>query len=257
MPVDNTIYDRLSDAWWDEDALPAVLRTGVNPPRFAYIERVLTEELALDLAGLKMLDVGCGGGLLAEEFAERGARVTGVDPSTPSLQAARAHAAERGLDIAYHEGVGEALPFPDASFDAVYCCDVLEHVDEVGRTVREIARVLRPGGVFLYDTINRTFRSWLLLIKLGQEWRHTRWAEPDTHDWRHFVKPAELEHELKRAGLEPRDRVGIAPAGPLAAVRAMRARAKGALTYGEMGRRLQLRQSRDQSGIYAGYALKR
>ncbi|MGH3006532.1 MAG: methyltransferase domain-containing protein [Gaiellaceae bacterium] len=180
-----------------------------------------------------------------------------MDPSVESLEVARAHARESGFEIDYREGFGEDLPVADASFDAVYCCDVLEHVDDVGRTVREIARVPRAGGVFLYDTINRTLRSRLLVIKLSQDWRATRWAEPDTHDWRRFIRPAELERELAAAGLDVRDRIGIAPANPLAAVLAMRDRARGAISYGEMGRRLRLRESRDTSAIYAGYALKR
>ncbi len=257
MPVDNAIYDRLSRSWWEEDGSGlAVLRTGLNRVRFGYLRRILTERLGVDPAGLEVLDVGCGGGLLAEEFAALGARVTGVDPSVDSLAVARTHARESGLAIDYREGVGEQLPLADSSFDAVYCCDVLEHVDDVGRTVREIARVLRPGGTFLYDTINRTLRSRLLVIKLSQEWRATRWAEPDTHDSSKFIRPLELERELAAAGLDARDRVGIAPANPFTAVRAMRDRARGAITYGEMGRRLRLRESRDTSGIYAGYAVK-
>lgn len=255
MPVDNTVYDRLSDSWWSDDSGLAVLRTGLNPVRFDYLRRVLIERLALDPLRLEILDVGCGGGLLAEEFAALGGRVTGVDPSTESLEAARAHARERRLRIVYVQGVAEQLPFADQTFDAVYCCDVLEHVDDVPATLGEIARVLRPGGVFLYDTINRTLRSRLLVIKLSQEWRATRWAEPDTHDWNHFIRPDELERELSVVGLDPRDRVGITPTNPLAAVRAMHDRARGAITYAEMGRRLQLRESRDTSAIYAGYAV--
>jgi 2-polyprenyl-6-hydroxyphenyl methylase/3-demethylubiquinone-9 3-methyltransferase len=123
--------------------------------------------------------------------------------------------------------------------------------------VREIARVLRPGGVFLYDTINRTRRSRLLVIKLSQDWAATRWAEPNLHDWRCFIRPSEMERELAAAGLDVRDRVGIAPANASAAVRAMRDRARGAITYGELGRRLHLREHRDTSAMYAGYATKR
>jgi 2-polyprenyl-6-hydroxyphenyl methylase/3-demethylubiquinone-9 3-methyltransferase len=258
MPVDNRIYDRLSDTWWDDDGSGlAVLRTGLNAVRFEYMKRILTERLEIDPAGLEVLDVGCGGGLLAEEFAALGARVTGVDPSADSLEVARAHARESGFEIDYREGTGEDLPLAAASFDAVYCCDVLEHVDDLARTVREVARVLRPSGVFLYDTINRTLRSRLLVIKLSQEWRATRWAEPDTHDWSRFIRPPELEREVAAAGLHVRDRVGIAPANPLRAIRAMRDRARGAITYAEMGSRLGMRETRDTSTLYAGYALKR
>jgi 2-polyprenyl-6-hydroxyphenyl methylase/3-demethylubiquinone-9 3-methyltransferase len=145
----------------------------------------------------------------------------------------------------------------DASYDAVYCCDVLEHVDSLAGTIAEIARVLRPGGLFLYDTTNRTARSRLLMIKLAQDWSPTRWAEPDLHDWDMFIRPRELERIVAEQGLEIGDRTGIAPRSPLAALKAMRDRARGLIDYAEMGRRIDLRESRDQSGLYAGCAIKR
>src|SRR5882724_7864465 len=102
----------------------------LNPARFGYMRRVLTEELHLTPTDLRVLDVGCGGGLLAEEFARLGCAVTGVDPSQESLAAAREHAAAQGLAIGYQRSTGEALPCAADSFDVVYCCDVLEHVDD-------------------------------------------------------------------------------------------------------------------------------
>jgi 2-polyprenyl-6-hydroxyphenyl methylase/3-demethylubiquinone-9 3-methyltransferase len=255
MAVDNAMYDRFSHTWWEDGGFLNFLRAGVNPVRFGYMRRVLTSELGLDPEGLEVLDVGAGGGLLAEEFARLGCRVTGVDPSRESVAVAREHATAERLNIAYEVGNGERLGFGDASFDVVYCCDVLEHVDDVASTIAEISRVLRPGGVFLYDTTNRTARSRLLMIKLAQEWAATRWAEPDLHDWDMFIRPGELERTLESSGLEVRDRVGIAPRRPIAAFRAMRARAKGEIDYAEMGRRIGLRESRDQSGLYAGYAI--
>jgi 2-polyprenyl-6-hydroxyphenyl methylase/3-demethylubiquinone-9 3-methyltransferase len=206
---------------------------------------------------VRVLDVGCGGGLLAEEFSRLGCRVTGVDPSEASLVAARVHADAEGLDIDYRSGAGERLPCEDGEFRVAYCCDVLEHVDDVRRTLAEIGRALEPGGVFLYDTINRTVRSRILMIKLAQDWSVTRWAEPDLHDWDMFIRPAELEGMLTDTGFEVRDRTGIAPANPLAALKAMRDRARGDIDYAAMGRRLGLRESRDMSGLYAGYAVKR
>jgi 2-polyprenyl-6-hydroxyphenyl methylase/3-demethylubiquinone-9 3-methyltransferase len=134
---------------------------------------------------------------------------------------------------------------------------VLEHVDDVGRTVGEIARVLEPGGVFLYDTVNRTLRSKLLMIKLSQEWSATAWAEPDLHEFDMFIRPEELEEQLEQAGLEVRDRVGFAAANPAAAVKAMWDRGHGKITYREMGERLGIKESRDTSSSYGGYALKR
>ena len=133
-----------------------------------------------------------------------------------------------------------------------------EHVDDVGATVREIARVLGAGGVFLSDRINRTLRSWLVLIKLMQEWDATRCMEPNPHDWSMFIKPAELRAHLLRAGLTPSEGVvGIAPhASPLALLRALRARRKGEIDFGELGRRVAMGVSRDRSLFYAGYAMK-
>jgi 2-polyprenyl-6-hydroxyphenyl methylase / 3-demethylubiquinone-9 3-methyltransferase len=257
MPVDNQLYDRLSDTWWDEDSNMAILRTAVNPGRVGYIRRILLDELGIDAHGKRALDVGCGGGLLAEEVARLGFRVTGVDPSEPSLETARAHAREEGLEIEYLAATGEDLPFDDASFDVVYCCDVLEHVESVDRTVAESARVLKPGGAYLYDTINRTLRSRLITIGLIQEWDATRFMEPDLHDWTMFIKPRELDETLRRHGLEPRDTVGLAPAGnPLRLLRDLRRRRKGEITYAELGRRMEMRESRDTSNEYAGYALK-
>lgn len=257
MPVDNAMYDRLSQTWWEDGGFLNFLRAGVNPVRFGYMRRVLTAELGLDPDGLRVLDVGSGGGLLAEEFARLGCDVSGVDPSRESVAVARDHAAAEGLEIEYELGRGEELNFDDGSFDAVYCCDVLEHVESVPGTIEEIARVLSDGGVFLYDTTNRTARSRLLMIKLAQDWSLTRWAEPDLHDWDMFIRPQELERTLAGCGLEVRDRVGVAPRNPLAALKAMRDRARGSIDYAEMGRRIDLRESRDQSGLYAGYAIKR
>src|SRR5215470_2189871 len=104
MPVDNEIYNRLSSTWWDEQAF-AILRTGANPGRFGYFRQVLLKQVGVDPVGKQALDVGCGGGLLAEEFARLGCQVTGLDPSEPSLATARAHARQSGLDIAYRVGV--------------------------------------------------------------------------------------------------------------------------------------------------------
>jgi 2-polyprenyl-6-hydroxyphenyl methylase / 3-demethylubiquinone-9 3-methyltransferase len=256
MPVDNQIYDRLAETWWDEDAIPALLRAGINPSRFGYMHRALTAEVGPDLDTKRCLDVGCGGGLLAEQFASLGCRVTGVDPSAPSLQTAEAHAAREGLVIQYLQAWGEDLPFDADSFDIVYCCDVLEHVNSVDRTVAEAARVLKPGGVYLYDTINRTARSRFVMIKLMQDWDATRCMEPGVHDWNMFIRPDELEQSLRRHGLASRGVVGLAPGINLIAfVRALRRRRRGDTTYAELGRQLKMRESRDTSISYAGHAV--
>jgi 2-polyprenyl-6-hydroxyphenyl methylase/3-demethylubiquinone-9 3-methyltransferase len=256
MPVDNTLYNRPGDIWWDETAGLSMLRTALNPARFGYFRSVLTERLHINPHGVATLDVGCGGGLLAEEFARLGCHVTGIDPSGPSLETAHAHAAASGLSIDYRAGVGEALPFPDRSFEIVYCCDVLEHVADLDRVIAEIARMLTPGGVFFYDTINRTFLSKLFAIKLAQEWRLTRFAPPHLHDWDQFIKPTELQALMSRHGLEAQEAVGLSlGARPMATLLAIRQYKRGAITAADLGRRLKARVSRYLSGSYAGFAI--
>jgi len=256
MSVDNTVYDRMADSWWEDDGFLHTL-AALNPARFGYIRRVLLEELRLAPVGLQVLDIGCGGGLLAEEFARLGFAVMGIDPSEESLAAARTHAASQGLAIEYQSATGEALPFADESFDIAYCCDVLEHVNDLRQVIAETARVLRPEGTFLYDTINRTRRSRLIVIKLLQEWRWTALMPPRLHDWNMFIRPAELGRELKQHGLAPGGLTGLKPrANPLRLIRALRRRKRGLLSYAAAVREMDLGESPDTSVSYIGYARK-
>jgi 2-polyprenyl-6-hydroxyphenyl methylase / 3-demethylubiquinone-9 3-methyltransferase len=256
MPIDNQLYDRLADHWWSDDSVLALLRTSVNPPRIAYIREQVAAHLG-DPHGVRALDVGCGGGLLAEEVARLGCRVTGIDPSAQSVEAAAAHARDSGLPIEYVTGPGEQLPFGDGSFDLVYCCDVLEHVADLQQVLNETRRVLRPGGLYVYDTINRTRRSRLVMIKLFQEWRSVAFMEPDLHDWNMFIRPEELTAGLRRAGLEPGEQAGITPGrSPIGMLMDMRRRARGELTYEQLGERIPLRLGGGLWGSYAGWARK-
>jgi 2-polyprenyl-6-hydroxyphenyl methylase / 3-demethylubiquinone-9 3-methyltransferase len=256
MPVDNALYDRMAATWWDQGGLLHAL-AALNPARFGYMRRVLTEELLLDPATLQVLDLGCGGGLLAEEFARLGCRVTGVDPSEESLAAARMHAAVQRLAISYRAASGEALPFGDATFDVVYCCDVLEHVSDLRQVIAETARVLRPGGIYLFDTINRTTRSRLIAITLLQECRWTAVMPPRLHDWNMFIKPEELRRLLEQAGLTPGGLTGLKPRVNLfRVVRTLRRRKRGLISYAEAARQMWPGESPDTSVAYMGYARK-
>jgi len=254
--IDNDIYNRIASTWWEEDGFMAILRTAINPPRFDYFRRVLQLQWpGVPTAGLTVLDVGCGGGYLSEQFAGLGCRVTGIDRSEPTLAAARAHAETAGLSIDYQASGAESLPFAAAQFDIVCCCDVLEHVDDLAAVTAEIARVLKPGGLYFFDTINRTLRSRLVAIKMAQDWRLTRIMPRNVHTWEKFIRPAELAALLRQQGLQQHDFAGIALAGnPLRVVLPFLRHKLGRLSYAGLGERLQLSESRDLSISYMGYA---
>ena len=253
--IDNDVYDRLGESWWDETSLLNLLHGSLTPGRFAYFRNVLGRQFGTQVAGLRVLDIGCGGGFLAEEFAALGCRVTGVDPSAVSIGAARTHAEGRGLTINYRVGAGEELPVPDAAFDVAYCCDVLEHVSDVDRVIGETARVLRPGGLYLFDTVNRTRKSKLISIKAVQEWPLTRITDVAFHDWNMFITPAELTAILDRHGLSVAEITGLAPrANPLALLRSLASARRGRITYGEFSRRMDMGQVRSTAVSYMGFA---
>lgn len=257
MPVDNDVYERLGESWWDEASLLSLLHGSFTPGRFAYFRAVLTRRFGAAPAGLRVLDIGCGGGFLAEQFAALGGQVTGVDPSPASVSTARAHAAGRGLRIDYRVGAGEELPVPDAAFDVACCCDVLEHVADVDRVISETARVLKPGGLYLFDTINRTWKSRLLAIKVAQQWPLTRLTDVAIHDWDMFITPAELAGVLEGHGLTPGEVTGLGPrASPLAVLRGFVAARRGRITYGELSRRLNVGQVSSTAVSYMGFATK-
>ncbi len=257
MPVNNELYDQLAWTWWDEHEILNALRILLNPGRFGYFVEVLVDRLKIDPKDKQALDVGCGGGLLAEEFARLGCHVTGIDPSEPSLAVARAHAVQEGLVIEYREGVGERLPFADAYFDIVYCCDVLEHVNDLEAVISEIARVLKKDGIFFYDTINRTFMSKLISIKLLQEWKATSVMPANLHDWKMFIKPQELQAHMEKHGLVHKEIVGLVPAtNPLTLINLLRKRKRGELSFKEAAKRIDLARSKDTSNLYMGYAIK-
>jgi 2-polyprenyl-6-hydroxyphenyl methylase / 3-demethylubiquinone-9 3-methyltransferase len=265
MPIDNDIYDRLGGSWWDESSPLSLLHGSMTPGRFSYFLDVLTrqgEALAsgprvLEASGPRVLDIGCGGGFIAEEFAALGCRVTGVDPSPVSIDAARAHATAHGLRIDYRVGSGERLPVPDSAFDLACCCDVLEHVSDLDRVISETARVLKPGGRYLFDTINRTVTSKLLAIKAMQQWPLIRITDAAIHDWDMFIKPGELAGVLRRHGLKTGEMVGLGPRASLPVVLASYiAVCRGRITYGEFSRRLDIGRV-DSTGVsYMGFATK-
>ncbi len=200
---DLTIYDSFAADWWSDDVRWIRTLKNMVPGRLAHFDGFI------DWQGKAVLDLGCAGGFMAEALDDRGARVTGIDPATDAIAAAQTHAGAR--DIRYDIGVGEALPYTDASFDAVVCVDVLEHVADLTKVMSEVFRVLKPGGMFLFDTINRNPLARLVVITVAED--ILRLLPKGTHDPAMFIKPAELRAALTDAGFGVGKFTGLGPRG--------------------------------------------
>lgn len=205
MRNDLTIYDREAARWWSDDVRWVRTLKNMVPGRLAYFNRFF------DWTGAQVLDLGCAGGFMAEALHDRGASVTGIDPAADAIAAAVAHASAEGRDIRYDVGVGEDLPYEDARFDAVVCVDVLEHVADLPKVASEIARVLRPGGMFLFDTINRNPVSRFAVITMAEDILGL--LPKGTHDPEMFIKPGELRRVLDAEDLEVGKLTGLGPRG--------------------------------------------
>jgi len=199
---DLAIYD--TDKWWTGGMPWTRALKSLVPVRFRYFDTIIA-----DWRGLAVLDVGCGAGFMAEPLAARGALVKGVDPSEAAIALARRHSALNHPTIDFRVATGESLPFPDSMFDVVVCVDVLEHVTDPPAVLSEVRRVLRPGGIFLFDTINRNPLASFVTIALGE--RILRRLPLGTHDPAKFITPAELRHMLTVAHLDAQRFVGMGP----------------------------------------------
>jgi 2-polyprenyl-6-hydroxyphenyl methylase/3-demethylubiquinone-9 3-methyltransferase len=197
--------------WWDKGCFLGQI-TG---DRCDYIESCVTKVFGTGaLAQQEILEVGCGGGLVCEELAGRNAVMVGVDPSQGALATARTHALQSGLGhiIHYEQGSAEALPYADGSFSVIVCLDVLEHVRDLKATIAEIARVLAPGGVFVFDTINRTLIARAVLIWYGENFPNGSLVR-GIHNYHDFIKPRELRAVLAASGLQVHELTGFMPRG--------------------------------------------
>ena len=257
IAINNEIYKEKGDKWWNPEDPLYLLHTSVNPGRVGYFRRIIFDELKLNPAKLTALEVGCGGGILCEEIARMGFTTSGIDPAEAALEIARGHAKQSGLNINYLLGTGEKLPFSDSSFDVVFCCDVLEHVPDLNKVLAEISRVLKPGGHFFYDTLNRTPVSKLVAIKIWQDWKAFAFMPKDLHVWSMFIKPPELHKAMANHSLSQKREVGLAPnVNPLKMIYYLRQRVRGKMRMSDIGRKLKLVESRDKSILYAGHAVK-
>jgi 2-polyprenyl-6-hydroxyphenyl methylase/3-demethylubiquinone-9 3-methyltransferase len=189
-----TKFDNVSQTWWDPKGEMGTLHT-INPLRTKFImDNIKTPNP-------RILDVGCGGGILSEALAQAGAQVTGIDLSLPSLEAARQHAQADGLDIDYRAVTAEELAEEQPeSFDAVTCMEMLEHVPEPGKVIAACARAVKPGGRVFFSTINRTLKSLFAVILIGEN--ILRLLPRGTHTYSKLIRPVELKAWSREAGLE-------------------------------------------------------
>ena len=197
--------------WWDKGCLLFQL----TPERCDYIESRVNRVFGRNaLRQQEVLDVGCGGGLISHELAMREALIVGIDPSENALEVAREKVRQSGLgQNAYFEcGYAESLPYADGSFSVIVCFDTLEHVHDLSATIREIARVLAPGGIFIFDTINRTFLARLALIWIGES-IPVNGLTPGIHNYEKFIKPNELRNERLQNDLIIGEMTGFMPRG--------------------------------------------
>jgi 2-polyprenyl-6-hydroxyphenyl methylase / 3-demethylubiquinone-9 3-methyltransferase len=207
-----TRFSALAAQWWDPRGKMAVLHK-FNPVRLGFIKEAACRHFGRDdkrldaLTGLRILDIGCGGGILSEPLARLGAAVVGADPSQANIAAAQLHAADAGVSVDYRATTAEALADEGERFDLVLAMEVVEHVADLDLFIRCCTEMVRPGGLMITATLNRTLKSFALAI-VGAEYV-LRWLPRGTHQWEKFVTPDELAAALERHGLAVVDETGV------------------------------------------------
>jgi 2-polyprenyl-6-hydroxyphenyl methylase / 3-demethylubiquinone-9 3-methyltransferase len=205
-------FSALAETWWDPRGSMAPLHR-LNPARLGFLRDTLSAHFRRDakslrsLDGLRILDIGCGGGLIAEPLARLGATVTGIDAAEANIAVARAHARGADLEIDYRQASAEELAATGERFDAVLALEVVEHVADVDAFLQAAATLMRPGGAFIGSTLNRTPKSLLFGI-VGAEYV-LGWLPRGTHRWDRFLKPSEFAAGLRRQGLQTREIRGL------------------------------------------------
>ena len=211
-PAEVAKFEAMAAEWWDTEGKFKPLHL-MNPCRLDYITSQIAAEFdrdltqALPFAGLRILDIGCGGGLLSEPMARLGAEVVGADAAPRNIPVAQIHAAQSGLSIDYRHTTAEAMAEAGEQFDVVLNMEVVEHVADPLGYLTACQQLLRSGGLMICSTLNRNAKSFAMAI-IGAEWV-MRWLPKGTHDWAKFITPDELYALITGAGLEPVDRKGM------------------------------------------------
>ena len=211
-PAEVARFSAMADAWWDPNGKFKPLHR-FNPVRIGYVKDVVCRHYGRDpndtqaLAGLEIVDVGCGGGLISEPVARLGATVTGIDASAKNIAVAGLHAGQMGLAIDYQAKTSDDLVAEGRTFDVVLALEIIEHVADVPAFVASLQALAKPGALVLVSTLNRTAKALLLAI-IGAEYV-LRWLPPGTHSFEKFIRPTELEAMLAEAGLRVLERKGV------------------------------------------------
>ncbi len=211
-PAELAKFEAMAAEWWDPNGKFRPLHL-MNPCRLDYITKQIALEFnrnldeELPFQGLRIIDIGCGGGLLSEPLTRLGARVLGADAAERNISVAKLHAEQQGLDIDYRAVTAEALVEAGERFDVVVNMEVVEHVADPQEYLTECAKLLKPGGLHICSTINRNAKSFAMAI-VGAEYV-MRWLPKGTHEWSKFITPDELFDFIRNAGLEPVDRKGF------------------------------------------------
>ncbi len=211
-PAEIAKFAAMADAWWDPEGKFRPLHR-LNPTRLSYIRDSAAARFGRDpmgpkpLAGLHLIDIGCGGGLLCEPLTRLGAKVTGIDAGERNIAIAQRHAGQSELEIDYRQATAEALAAAGERFDIVLSMEVVEHVSDPAGFMAACARLVAPGGLLIVATLNRTAKSFAFAI-VGAEYL-LRWLPRGTHDWRRFMRPSELAALVRPQGLTLAEAVGV------------------------------------------------
>jgi len=205
-------FRRMAPDWWNPDGKFRPLHK-IGPARIQYLRDEICRRYGRNpiadqpLAGLSVIDIGCGGGLVSEPLAKLGAKVTGIDPGEANIKVARDHAAGQGVAVDYRTALIEDIAAAGETFDVVACLEVVEHVPDVAAFLKLVTKTVKPGGLLICSTINRNLKSYALAI-VGAEYV-LRWLPKGTHDWNRFVTPAELSAHMQACGLSVPQATGL------------------------------------------------
>lgn len=205
-------FNALAAEWWDESGPMKPLHK-LGPVRIQYLKNRICSHIGIDSAvdqpfqTLKILDIGCGGGLVSEPLARLGGSVTGVDAAAQNIDVAKAHAVKSGLSITYKNDLVENLPADKVKYDVVLALEILEHVEDFGLFLESCTKLLKKDGLLIVSTLNRNPKSFMLGIVAAEYL--LRWVPRGTHSWRKFLKPSEIAAEVEAFGLKPVDVTGL------------------------------------------------